>query len=156
MVDYMVPLEPESAQIREVYAQYGLASYLCQVLERGLAMSLTTTFGPGIDKATKNDIDDLEKKLHAETMGRLITRMKSHSRFDTTLTPKLTTALDNRNILTHHYFWHRAASFCNTEGRNIMITELVEIQDQFESLTRDIDAMNHEWMTKPWNHSREN
>jgi len=116
-------LDPESEQIREVYALFGMATYLAQCLERGLAM-LIAVFGEA-ELMTVWDYDARLAENFQSTFGALVTKFKEladpeHVR----LTEQLEKAVDDRNDLAHQYFWDRVSQFCSSEGRAQMITEL--------------------------------
>ena len=55
----MEQLDPESYQIREVYARYGLAMYQAQCVERQLALLLITEYRPGPSRITRSQYDHL-------------------------------------------------------------------------------------------------
>ena len=109
-------LDPESEQIREVYALFGLALYLAQCLERELAMLLAVFVEAEL--MTVWDYDARFAESFQFTFGSLVTKFtevagSEHPR----LTGQLAKAVDDRNDLAHHYFWDRAVRFSSTEGR---------------------------------------
>ena len=64
-------LDPESEQIREVYARFGLAVYSAQCLERELAMLLAASGTP--EYFTAWDYDDRLAGNFDSTFGALVT-----------------------------------------------------------------------------------
>ena len=130
-------LDPESEQIREVYALFGLAMYLAQGLERGLGM-LLAVFGE-TKLMTAWDYDARLAENFQSTFGALVTKFAALADSEhVKLTDQLAKALDDRNDLAHHYFWDRAMQFCSSDGRAQMITELHRMRDRFESLDEEL------------------
>ncbi|HVB57989.1 MAG TPA: hypothetical protein VNE63_16390 [Candidatus Acidoferrales bacterium] len=137
-------LDAESEHIREVYAHFGLAMYLAQNLERGLAM-LLAVIGKG-EMSTAWDYDAALAESFQSTFGALVTRFGEVAASDyQELYGQLERAVESRNDLAHHYFWDRALQFSSTKGRENMIEELTTLGKHFESLdakltrlTRDI------------------
>jgi hypothetical protein len=121
-----VRLDAESEQIREVYAQFGLAMYLAQGLERELAILLAIV-GKG-EMSTAWDYDARLAENFQSTFGALVARFGEVAGSDNQeLYGQLQTAVDNRNDLAHHYFWDRAVQFSSTNGREKMIEELTTL-----------------------------
>lgn len=63
-------MDPEAEQCKKVFALYGLAMYQAQCLERQIAISLASTFGP--EGITRKQYDSLLESNFEKTMGRLI------------------------------------------------------------------------------------
>src|ERR1700677_85023 len=101
---YSNMLDPESEQIREVYAFFGLAMYLAQNLERALAM-LLAVLGEA-KPMTAWDYDARLAENFQSTFGALVTRFVELAGSDhVTLSTQLEKAVVDRNDLAHHYFW---------------------------------------------------
>lgn len=136
-------LDPESEQIREVYALFGLTMYLAQTLERGLAM-LLAVFGEG-NLMTAWDYDARLAENFQSTFGVLVTKLAEQAGSgNVKLTDRLAKAVDDRNDLAHHYFWDRAVQFCSSDGRAQMITELHQMRHRFESLDEKLTELTQE------------
>lgn len=136
-------LDPESEQIREVYALFGLAMYLAQNLERGLAM-LLAVFGE-TKLMTTWDYDARLAENFKSTFGALVTKFAALADSEhVKLTDQLAKALDDRNDLAHRYFWDRAMQFCSSDGRAHMITELHRMRNRFESLDDELAELARE------------
>ena len=101
-------IDPESAQIREVYAYFGLAMYQAQCLERQLAMILATKYGPGPTRITSREFDALLERLFRRTLGHLVNEIGALVEVSEDEKEQLRDALSKRNWLAHHYFWNRA------------------------------------------------
>ena len=109
-------LDPQSEQIREVYAFFGLAIHNAQSLERELAMVVATT--EASERFTAWDYDDRLAGNFDSTFGALV---KEFSRVaaaeDKSLLSELEKAVEERNELVHRYFWNRAVQFNSMDGR---------------------------------------
>lgn len=133
-------LDPESEQMREVYAVFGLAMYQAQNLEVELAILLAVFDDSKL--MTAWDYDARFAESFESTFGTLVTNFAKVSNVDQEeLLKRLEKAVEARNDLAHHYFWDRAAQFCTNEGRAQMITELVTIGNDFESLDRELGEL---------------
>ena len=119
-------LDDESYQTREVFAHFGLAMYIAQGLERTLGIALATVYGPGSQKITRSQYDDLLESNFRKTLGRLITHIRETVELSEELERMLSEALEKRNWLAHNYFWDRAKTFMSKEGQHAMIEELKE------------------------------
>ena len=109
--------DPVSAEIKELYARFGLAMYMVQAVERGIATLLATEYGPGVHEITRTQYDELLQSLHKRTFGSLMrdlrrTMQQTPNNFEQTVKR----ALEYRNWLAHHYFWKRAAHFDSAKG----------------------------------------
>ncbi len=141
----MEELDPVSAQIKEVYARFGLAVYQAQCVERQIAILLATKHGPGVNRITRTQYDELLRSLFKKTFGSLANRLRKSARIPGDFERSLEKALEYRNWLTHHYFWERAGHFSTEKGRLFMIAELQEIVDFLGDLDRRSNAMVKEW-----------
>lgn len=138
-------------QIKEVYAQFGLAIYLAQVLEHGIGNALVySSLIPSNVGKVRSALEWHEKfdqflGLHFEkTLGRMISTLKAEIATTSNLESLLSEALRKRNWLAHHYFRERSDDFMNEAGRTKMIAELEEAQTLF-SLADEV----LETITKP-------
>jgi hypothetical protein len=136
----------DSAQdehVKTVYAHFGLAMYLAQVLEHGLANALICAEllprragKPVPRKQWEAEFDTFMDQQFQQTLGRLIRALKSATSVPPDLEGLLTAALEKRNFLAHHYFRERAEAFMSREGRDNMIEELEGVHKLFD----DADA----------------
>jgi hypothetical protein len=118
MPDLMLEeIDPESAQIREVYARFGLAMYQSQCVEREVAILLATEYGPGIKAITQAQYSELLESLFRNTLGGLITKLIKSGQIDSNFESTLRKALTQRNWLAHNYFWERAPHFLDEKSR---------------------------------------
>jgi len=138
--------EPTAAEIKEVYARFGLAMYLAQCVERKLATLLATKYGPGVREMTQTQYDDLLRSLFKQTFGSLTKRLYRNS-VETTndLEQSLEKALEYRNWLAHNYFWERAGHFMTPKGCLFMVEELQEIVDYLYDFEHQLGSVLNEW-----------
>ena len=83
-------------------------------------------YGPGSQKITRSQYDDLLESNFRKTLGRLITHIRETVELSEELERMLSEALEKRNWLAHNYFWDRAKTFMSKEGQHAMIEELKE------------------------------
>ena len=65
-------MEPESEQIKDVFARFGLAIFEAQALERQLAIIVATKYGPGPTKISRTEFDNILESLFTRTLGQLV------------------------------------------------------------------------------------
>lgn len=140
-------LDPESEQIREVYAWFGLAIHNGQCLERELAMLLAGSATS--ERFTAWDYDDCLAGNFESTFGALVTMFSTVAGLaEKRLLVGLEKAVEERNELIHRYFWNRAVQFISTEGRSQMISELKGFATRFDSLDNEISELTHDLMER--------
>ena len=144
-----MPLDPESEQIREVYAYYGLAMYWAQCLEQSIFQHLL--FFDHFPKAVAGyttpenwaaDFDRYEAHELGQTMGKLIRRLQEVGRPTDGIEGTLADVLRARNWLAHGYFADRALEFTTQAGREKMLEELEGLTDNFKKCAAELDAIS--------------
>lgn len=127
-------------QVKTVYAHFGLAMYLAQVLEHGLVNTLmfldllpSRAGKPVPRKQWEAEFDSFMQRHFETTLGRMIRALQDVAPVPPQLEAVLTEALKKRNFLAHHYFRERAEQFMSYEGREEMISELKHAQTLFEA-----------------------
>jgi len=132
--------DPTDEHVKTVYAHYGLALYLAQCLEHGLANALVyVDLIPRKARAVRTreewtaEFDSFMGRSFGQTLGRLIRDLRETTAVPPGLEDKLTHALWRRNLLAHHFFRERADEFMSARGRNSMIRELEEAQTLFQA-----------------------
>jgi len=141
-------LDAESYQIKEVYAHFGLAMFMAQGLEQTLAIALATVYGPGTQRITRTQYDDLLKLNFRKTLGMLINQIRKTVELTEELEQMLSEALEKRNWLAHDYFRERAVVFNDENGRDSMIKELKETADFIEDVDYRFMAILEQWGEK--------
>jgi hypothetical protein len=138
--------------VKTVYAHFGLALYLAQILEHGLANALISAellprrTGKPVPKTQwEAEFDLFMNEQFNKPLGRLISGLRKATSVPVDLEALLTTALKTRNFLAHHFFRERAESFMSCDGREKMIKELESAQRLFEAadekLTVESDSL---------------
>lgn len=130
-------LDPEAALSREVYAYFGLAYYLSECVHRGLVnVYAVLPFTP--KTATRPRIEERTMTAERWTLGELVTHTKPllpvelHSRMDWTV--------QKRNFLAHGFWYERIHLMSSETGKNELLAELQQAENQFRQLNEDIDA----------------
>jgi hypothetical protein len=134
--------------VKTVYAHFGLALYLAQVLEHGLANALMCAGllprragKPVPRKQWEVEFDAFMDQQFEQTLGRLIQSLRTATSVPTDLENILADALKTRNFLAHHFFRERAESFMSRDGREKMIQELERAQKLFEVADERLSAV---------------
>ena len=141
----MADSDPSPEQLKEVYARFGLAIYLCQCVERQLATLLATKYGPGVRNLTQSQYDELLRSLFKNTFGGLLKRLRDSADVSDDLETTLGTALEYRNWLAHNYFWERAGHHTTANGCSYMIRELQGIVDFLNHFEIQLSTVLSEW-----------
>ena len=136
----------------EVFAYFGKAIFMANVVETALAQTLMQVeFMKGVrnefvrtkghnfsPKKYEQDFDAFMKEQISKTMGKLKLRVEEMARFDDKLKSRISQATERRNFLAHH-FWRESGTLLLTKaGRDKMIGELKGDCDIFERLEQDI------------------
>ena len=135
---------PDDELVGEVFAHFGLAAYLAQVLERSLATALSTTYGPGSTKVTQDEIDRRFEDLDEKSLDTLLNAL-GKAGLPAGIMPAVRAALEDRNRLVHHFFWDRAIEFMSVDGCRRMIGDLVAMQQRFRECDAQVEAEVHQW-----------
>jgi len=129
----------QDEHVKTVYAHFGLAMYLAQVLEHGLANALMSAEllprragKPVPRKEWEAEFDAFMDQQYQQTLGRLIRALRGSTSVPPDLEGLLAEALERRNFLAHHYFRERAEVFMSFAGREKMIEELQRAQKLFD------------------------
>ncbi len=132
--------DPADEHVKTVYAHYGLAFYLAQSLEHGLANAFVYVdlFARKARTVRTSEewtaeFDSLMGRNFEQTLGRLIRDLREATAVPPELQAKLSQALTRRNWLSHHFFRERAEEFVSARGRDSMIRELEEAQVLFQA-----------------------
>jgi hypothetical protein len=124
--------------VKTVYAHFGLAIYLSQVLEHGIVNAIVCvdllpkrTVRPVARNRWIEELDSFMDRHFETTLGKMIRSLKDVISVPEDLEDLLTAALKKRNFLAHHYFRERATEFMSRQGREEMINELENAQALF-------------------------
>ncbi len=127
--------------VRDVYAHFGLAMYLAQVLEHGIVNAMIAAKLPFRQTVTRQDIDAFMERQFKKPLGKLLQELTRHITVRGDLERVLTEALAMRNRLAHHYFRERAGDFVTAAGCHGMIGELKEAQQLLMHAEQSLDMV---------------
>jgi hypothetical protein len=138
----------EDAEVRDVYAHFGLAIYLAQCLEHELVNALVyVSLLPDAVKVRPKrgewiaTFDSFMDRNFQLTLGQLIARLRSASTLPGDLEEGLGRALTLRNYLAHAFFRERAEDFVTSRGRRAMTSELREAQAVFLESSEQLELV---------------
>lgn len=134
-------MSPESYQAREMYAHYGLALYLSQVLEATLKSAIVLAQLTSDPTATRQKFDNAWESNFSVTMGRLIKRFTPYLNGDDELEEDLRLALAIRNHLAHHFFWDNAAKAMTMQGQAELVEECSDAMSFFEEVDQRLERV---------------
>jgi hypothetical protein len=143
--------EDDDPQVVEVFARFGRAVYMANVVEDQLVLTLmqnqfmgtkedfVKAQGKGFDRAKiAAEWDAYEKEQRGKTMGQLRNLVKNSPVFDEALKKRIDDAKTRRDFLAHHYWREQAFTMQTKEGREKMIAELIADAETFEEVAADI------------------
>lgn len=134
-------LDDHNYQVREVYAQYGLSSYIGQVMEKGVVNLLTLHANVELPNPTQQSFDVFFEKFAAYTLGRLIVTVEKTFPAEVETIAALRRALPIRNALAHDFFWDRATHLMSFTGREAMLAEIISMHEPFQSADALVSAL---------------
>lgn len=136
-------LDDHNYQVREVYAQYGLSSYLGQVMEKGVVILLRLHATVESADPTQHAYDLFFGKFAGYTLGRLIVAVEKTFPAEVETIAALRRALPIRNSLAHDFFWDRATQFMSFSGREAMLAEILSMHEPFQSADACVNNLVH-------------
>jgi hypothetical protein len=133
---------------KEVYAQFGLALYMAQVLEHAIVNALLCCdLIPNRRRQVLSpadwayEVDEFMDGHFENTMAKLIKGFKKVTAVPAELEACLEESLKARNFLAHSYFRERIELWFTEEYRNMMIVELQAARDLFKRTDMLIDQI---------------
>ena len=143
----------EEDHIKEVYARFGLALYMSQVLEHGIVNALVVLdLIPNRRHTVRSKsewemlVDDFMEGRFKKTMGTLIKSLKAIRHIPPELENEMREALHQRNWLAHGFFRDRSTDFGSYTGREKMLTEVDAARDLFSRIDDALEEiMNPLW-----------
>jgi hypothetical protein len=145
------PLERADWEQREIYAKFGLAIYLCQVVETGLVNYLLILRRSGATEAvTVEEIDEMFVELFGNTLGRNIRNVKRvlGEEGEWILADEMAETLKLRNELVHHWMRKRSIEQGTSEKRLTMIEELDDVATRLQETDRLLGDRTQAMMLK--------
>ncbi len=131
-------MEPSSEDIKEVYAQFGLAYYLGEVIHRGVC-HLYLGLHCHDQGMTRLRIEELMREAYAETLGGILNKVRHALSAD--LETRLGWALEKRNYLAHHFWFDEVHQLSTAEGAHELAEQLAEIIAKFDSINEELDRI---------------
>ncbi len=129
-------LKSEEGQLNAVFACFGSAAQHSQFFEAALGDFLLAYNKLCKRSLTLADLETMERKLQKQTMGALLRALTEYVTVsDTTITERMTEAVQKRNFLIHDFFLQRRERFSSEQGRMNMLTELLAIERELEQAT---------------------
>jgi len=139
----------------DVYRKFGEVSEAAQLVETELGTVLL--FFGAVDAGLITptlEVDgkgatELMERINRQTLGQLIRNAKRHTEALDKLEPLLSTALEERNRLSHHFYRQHNFRRNSDEGRSLMLDDLESIHttlnNAFKALSLlsgiDLDAL---------------
>lgn len=123
--------------IKEVYARFGLAYYLGEVLHRGLCNVYALLSFEKPKDITRPRLEEKFAYAFSLTLGQVI---KELERFlPSELNAQLQIALEKRNFLAHHFWYERIHLMGSAHGLRQMLDELHEMSQFFDELDQKVN-----------------
>jgi hypothetical protein len=131
-------MEPSEDDIKEVYARFGLACYMGEVLHRGLCHLYLGLRTPD-QGMTGPRIDELMREAYAETLGGILNKVRNALSED--LESRLDAALEKRNYLAHHFWFDQVHMLSLAEGARALVEQLAETTAEFERINKELERL---------------
>lgn len=130
--------DPSDDLVREMYARFGLAYYLSEVLHRGLCIILAISDLPRRDLVTRPRMEEHLAYAFSLTLGEVITALseKLPQRFSS----RLDEVRQKRNFLAHHFWFDRANLMFQADQLQELIAELDGYAQLFKQMDEDASA----------------
>ncbi|MEU7851341.1 hypothetical protein AB0B69_28455 [Micromonospora parva] len=130
----------EGPDEKTTFAYFGLAFYRAAVLEHEIVNVLATTQLVAARHDAERLLSDPWDDKFKATMGSLIKQLGPKLQTDPELAADLTRALKLRNHLAHAFWRERAEDFSTEEGRERMITFLIDARILFQDVDERLNA----------------
>jgi hypothetical protein len=135
---------PGDDLVKDVFAHYGLAAYMAQVMERSIVNALISVYGPDETKLSQRDLDRRAERLSRRTQSALLEQLRQAG-LSTEIMPDLRAALADRNRLTHHFFWDHALDFITVAGCERMRDILIAMEHRFRTCSDRVETEVQGW-----------
>lgn len=97
-------LADEIAQIKHVYASFGLAAYLCQCVETGVSLVVLAHARLTGEAPCLTAYEAIEASLARKTLGQILHELRRVADFEGNSDGTIVRALQIRNSLMHGFF----------------------------------------------------
>jgi hypothetical protein len=141
------PANDEDEELtREVYARFGLAMYMSQVLEHGIVNALlvlqffaTRTQYSKIE-TWQSAFDKFYDDQFAKTFGNLLRALSSLKALPPLIIQKLEKSKTTRDFLAHSFFRQNDFKFLTQDGRLEMIDFCENAVEEFKAVDNDLES----------------
>lgn len=141
------PADDENSVLtRELFARYGLAMYMAQVLEHGLINALMVikklptakNYNSKLD--WENSVDEFYEEKFKNVLGIIIRELENDCDVPQELINAAKDARDDRNFLAHRFFQEHAKDVLTEIGKSKMIAICEKIIAKFQSVDEGFEA----------------
>ncbi|HEV3301559.1 MAG TPA: hypothetical protein VG055_18040 [Planctomycetaceae bacterium] len=127
---------PESHDVKEVFAFFGLAAYHAQVFEQAALHLVAALEVFSLSSSSARTVDSVYGEIEKQTLGQLLNAARRVVAIDPTIDNLLSDALRERNELVHRFFEQNSENFIVESGRKAMIDRLRGVTDLFQRADR--------------------
>lgn len=133
---------PTGEDVREAYAQFGLAYYFSECLQSGICnlLSLCDTGDPTMMTCAR--MDEKLAAAYALTMGEAIKQLSQYVPDD--LHQKLLKALETRNFLAHKFWFERCHRMFQSHHIELLVEELRSFTRLFQLVDAELGQISKE------------
>lgn len=131
---------PTGEQVKEVYAQFGLAYYFSECLHSGICNFLAFSDIGAPEMMTRARMDEKLASAYALTMGEAVKEAGRHVSQD--LLGKLIQAQEARNFLAHHFWFQRCNRLFQSHHIELLLQELSSYTELFQSVDFELSELS--------------
>jgi hypothetical protein len=130
---------PSDDDVKEVYARFGLAYYMAEVIHRGLCNLYCAAQMPKDGPITGPRVEEHLRTAIGTTLGQLLPQLLPL--MAPTLVPKAERAVERRNYLAHHFWYERIHLTSSLSGIEELLNELSAATDLFSEVNEEIEKL---------------
>lgn len=132
LVEEFDKLGEESDRVKHVYACFGLAAYMANLVEQSLITIFLLLARLHNRDVSIAELDAVEKQQSRKTLGRMFHDLRTHVQVDTRAEAVTVEAVEMRNSLIHRFFSVYAREFESDKERREMVRELQRYMAKFQ------------------------
>lgn len=132
-------MNPSDEDVKEVYAQFGLAYYFSEVLHRGLCNLYAYSRARHDTPLSWPRFEEHLKEAHQSTFGRVVKTVTPF--MSGALLDEFRHAVERRNFLAHHFWYDRIHLLSTNEGCVQACDELTLCCHVFQALDGKIEGL---------------
>lgn len=136
----------QSKHSKEVFAYFGLAVYVSQVLEHQLASMIVLLKLSQGKVPTEQHFEELFERKFGSTLGQLVHEIKHTYSLTAAEIEELNEVWKQRNFIVHDFFKERIHDTFTEEGRNEIISELEQFRYRVQKLGQILEQYSHQFM----------